>query len=1054
MEKSVANHEMVDSSHTALRRKVEALQRASSPPTKTSPPAPPDWHSNLSTASQIIQPMVFDATTLRHRADLLRALKSAPHQPSIWRDYLNILNNARKAYIRQHPADTTHHIRMFHALQTLYERATTVVPMSAANRHSPVYTQLWLDLAALRAEDDPEDANVVFKRLKSQRIGQSLPLFWNAWADLAQRQKNYERAARLRREAAACAGVGPATPTQPGAGVQSRLDGSQMDTFSSQLRSRNKAPFRPPRRVLDQPPDPPFSTDEHNVMQLSSSKVARTPRHSPNSLSQSTHSLSQDATKSKHALKLQRSSPKLVESSATSSIPRVSSYELEIRQTPYKIRSPEILRSQAIAEREQSSPEAFSSPGEPISLQSRQDEANENGPKDVNVNANVPYGCGKTQKGLREECSSGHREWNLAHEVGQEIRNEHSSLQDGALETVSKLDYERDLPLNHKQVSDRKRGIAGQKEQGFGSERKQSLAHILEGARPGKGDPVLESTRYSFHSSQAFCSSASVGRTNNDNSSRPIWRERTIQTREAGAASSSDVNHTGRTRLRHDAEAENCHLSRMFPAPVEHISPSRPTPNADRGSPSHPTLSADGDSYKTISASKRQDWKQESDDGRTQVLRFLGGIRPESVVMVNSRPYLILEKVGQGGSSKVFKVLSQDMKVLALKRVKVPIASHFRTTVDSYANEIALLRKLHGSPTIIQLFDAEVRRECGLIQMIMEYGDTDLAKLLSQRKSRKIINDNFIRMHWQQMLEAVHTIHEARIIHGDLKPANFLVVGGSLKLIDFGIAKAIVADDTTKVLRDSQVGTPNYMSPEALMCEDDDSEDESTGEGDVDKGGKRITKARRYKVGRGSDIWSLGCILYQMVHGRTPFAHIKNTLQKLSCIQDPKYEISYRNVVNATVLHVLKGCLQRNPEKRMSIPELLRHRFVCPESDNARAHTSGYTRDMSATLDDTRAGVNGFFDILQRQGVEGLIISGQAVLFNRGDVTLEKVINDVARDSTRVLPGSGFTSSMGTEVNLSGRRDQRSQPWKGLTTPTASVVTPFGTGAKASEMQV
>lgn len=1039
MEKSVADHEMVDSSHTALRRKVEALQRASSSPSKTPSPAPPDWHSNLSTASQIIQPMVFDATTLRHRADLLRALKSAHHQPSIWRDYLNILNNARKAYIRQKPEDMTHHIRMFHALQTLYEKATTVVPMSAANRHSPIYTQLWIDLAVLRAEDDPEDANVIFKRLKSQRIGQSLPLFWNAWADLALRQKNHERAVRLRREAAACAGVGPATPTQPGAGAQSRLDGTQMNTFSSQLRSRNKAPFRPARRVLDPPPDPLFSTDESNVMQLSSSKAARTPGHSPNSLSHGTPSISQDVTKSRHALKLQQSSQRLVESSARSALPRVSSYELESRQTPYNSRSPEMLRSHAVLEREQSSPEVFSSPDEPTSLQPHQDEANENGPKDVFADTKIPSGSDNTNKSLREELSSGHREWNLAHEVEREEQNKKSSLQDVALGKVSKLGCERDLPLNRK-VSDRKRGVVGQGELDFDSERKQSLGTILEVAHPGTEDPVLERTRYSRHPSHAF-GPASVDRTNSESSGRPIWRERTMQTREGGAASNSELNHMGRTRLRHDPEKENGHLSGRLPPRAEHISPPRSTHNSD------------GDSYNTISASKRQDWKQESDIGRSQVLRFLGGIRPESVVTVNSRPYLILEQVGKGGSSKVFKVLSQDMKVLALKRVKVPLTSHFRTTVDSYANEIALLRKLHGSPTIIQLFDAEVRRECGMIQMIMEYGDTDLAKLLSRRKNRKI-NDNFIRMNWQQMLEAVHTIHEARIIHGDLKPANFLVVGGSLKLIDFGIAKAIVADDTTKVLRDSQVGTPNYMSPEALMCEDDGSDDESTGEEDTHKGGERRTKARRYKVGRGSDIWSLGCILYQMVHGRTPFAHIKNTLQKLSCIQDPKYEISYRNIVSATVLEVLKGCLQRNPENRMSIPELLRHRFVCPENDNARAHTGGYMRDMSVALDDTRAGVNGFFDILQRQGVEGMIISGQAVLFNRGDVTLEKILNDVARDATRVLPGIGFTTSMGTEVNLSGRRDQRGQPWKGLTTPTASVVTPFGTSAKASEMQV
>lgn len=87
------------------------------------------------------------------------------------------------------------------------------------------------------------------------------------------------------------------------------------------------------------------------------------------------------------------------------------------------------------------------------------------------------------------------------------------------------------------------------------------------------------------------------------------------------------------------------------------------------------------------------------------------------------------------------------------------------------------------------------------------------------------------------MLEAVHTIHEERVVHGDLKPANFVCIQGRLKLIDFGIAKAI-SNDTTNIVRDNQVrsyfvslsissplltrrvlqiGTLNYISPEALI---------------------------------------------------------------------------------------------------------------------------------------------------------------------------------------------------------------------------------------------
>lgn len=148
-------------------------------------------------------------------------------------------------------------------------------------------------------------------------------------------------------------------------------------------------------------------------------------------------------------------------------------------------------------------------------------------------------------------------------------------------------------------------------------------------------------------------------------------------------------------------------------------------------------------------------------------------------------------------------------------------------------------------------------------------------------------------------------------MHSDLKPANFLLVKGSLKLIDFGIAKAIMSD-TTNIQRDAQVGTLNYMSPEAFMWNEHD------------QNGNTI------KCGRPSDIWSLGCILYQMVYGRTPFSEYKTFWAKFKVITDRNHEIVYDPVSNPWLLDLMKKCLSWERSDRWRIPQLLHHPFLVP----------------------------------------------------------------------------------------------------------------------------
>ena len=131
----------------------------------------------------------------------------------------------------------------------------------------------------------------------------------------------------------------------------------------------------------------------------------------------------------------------------------------------------------------------------------------------------------------------------------------------------------------------------------------------------------------------------------------------------------------------------------------------------------------------------------------------------KNIVSVSGRNYMRLEQIGRGGSSKVYKVLGNDMKIYALKRIRPQRMN--RKTLSIFQNEINLMVALKGKPNIIQLIDAEINMEKKCIYMVMEMGDIDLNHLLKKRKEEAsnvsvASNENFVRITWQQMLEAVH----------------------------------------------------------------------------------------------------------------------------------------------------------------------------------------------------------------------------------------------------------------------------------------------------------
>lgn len=273
--------------------------------------------------------------------------------------------------------------------------------------------------------------------------------------------------------------------------------------------------------------------------------------------------------------------------------------------------------------------------------------------------------------------------------------------------------------------------------------------------------------------------------------------------------------------------------------------------------------------------------------GRTDALRE---IQPRERIAIKGRDVEVLKQIGKGGSSRVYKVLAGS-SVYALKKVELVGDEKI---LMSYTNEIDLLYKFKGASEIVEIVDHEIGP--GYLHILLEYGETDLAKIIRGGG----LSINFIKDVWEQMLLIVRRVHRERIIHCDLKPANFLFVRGRVKLIDFGISK-VIRNDTTSIFSEEQCGTVNYMSPEALA-------------------------QNRSKLTRSSDIWSLGCILYEMVHTRPPLHEYPNLIQKIQRLQEHT-EFKYSSTHRLAVM-VMKDCLARDPKQRPTIDKLLAHRFL------------------------------------------------------------------------------------------------------------------------------